>query len=123
MAMTKKERAEFNAAIKALRIKSALRWTDEVNPDLLAPDDSRHFTQGWTCNSFNGSVVEQWSERSSHGDGRRIPGQWRQSASQGAIDLFSTKLLALKAARHEMEKQFARKLAEIDAKIEEASNG
>lgn len=122
MAMTKKERAEFDAAITALRIKGALRWTDEVKPDLDPPKawGEKH-TQGWSVNSYDGSVRECWSESSTHGDGVKPTDSKYRSASQGARFLYSTKLRALKAARHELEKQFARKLAEIDAKIEEAS--
>jgi hypothetical protein len=123
MAMTKKERAEFDAAIKALRIKSALRWTDEVAPDLPPPKafGEKH-SQGWIANAYDGSVKEAWSDSGCHGYGIKPDDAKYRSASQGPRSLHSTKILALKAGRSEMEKQFARKLADIDAKIEEASN-
>jgi hypothetical protein len=41
------------------------------------------------------------------------------SASQGARSLYSTKLLALKAMRNEMERKAARELAKVDALIEQ----
>lgn len=118
MAMTKKEKAEFEAMAKELRVQSALRWTEKIAPDLPIP--SSGCTQGWAINSYDGIVREAWSQNIRHGNGLCEPDNWRQSASQNGVPLFSTKLLALKAVRHEMEKEFAKKLAAVDEAIAKA---
>lgn len=113
MAMTKKEKAEFEAAIKRANTLSALRWTDPVEKDLPRPD--RGSTSGWDYNAYSVRVYQAWSEPVSHGDG---PARNGYSGSQGGIALFSTKLLALKALRHAVECDSAEKLRKIDEMIE-----
>lgn len=116
MAMTKKERAEFDAALEKARILGALRWTEPVKPD-LKPADGKSIT-GWQTGTYGrGSVRQMWSEGWAHGSGaKRIA---NGSASQGGISLHSTQLRALKALRHEVELESAEKLARIDKMIED----
>ncbi len=109
--MNKKEQAQVQELKRKLSTLAALRWTDEVLPDLPIPICSPHITKGWeTCYnrvvpSLSSSVyhkTDSWDEAKNGG--------W----SQGPRNLYSTKLLALKALRHEKELQFAEELARID---------
>jgi hypothetical protein len=116
--MTKKERKEFEEAIANARLLGALRWTEEVLPDIPKPTYPKE-TSGWRMNQHSdyGRVWEAWSNSSSHGFGRfKVDGS---SASQGAVELYSTKLRALKALRHGIEILAAAKLANIDRHIAE----
>lgn len=117
MPMNKKEREEFEAMKQALRIARAMRFTTPVAPDVPPPKGSGS-TSGWLHNSYRGAAIQAWSESVSHGLG----GPDRKSTgggSQNSRPLFSTELLALKAMRHEMEMDFAKKLAQVDRLIEE----
>ena len=121
MAMTKKERAAMDNAINKLAIVAALRWTDPVDKDLPHPTWENHGADisGWDYRSHGDypMAYEAWSEMCAHGDGPKRTS--RICGSQNGVDLYSTKLLALKACRHEVEKEAARKLAKIDRMIEE----
>lgn len=114
MAMTKKEKAEFEAAILQAKTLAALRWTEPVAPDLPVPK-SFEKTSGWHFNDYNKSVMQMWSESVSHGHGterdRTISGR------QGGKALYSTELLALKALRHAVEREAAAALLKIDDTI------
>lgn len=115
MAMTKKERAEFDAAIAKARILGALRWTEPEKEDLHPTTGKTIY--GWKTNTYGrGSVRQMWSESWAHGAGeKRSP---NGGAAQGGISLHSTELRALKALRHEVELESAEKLAWIDEMIE-----
>lgn len=117
--MTKKEKAEFDVILQRVNTLAALRWTEEVKPDVPKPDSYNLQTQGWTYTAsayYGGDKVSQaWSTGCSHG-----PGNSKSSGSQGAIDLFSTELLALKALRHAVEKECAARLYWVDRLIEKA---
>lgn len=119
MAMSKKEKAEVEELIRLANTLAALRWTVHVKPDIPQPDSYNLETQGWAYMAsayYGGDKVSQaWSTNCSHG-----PGNSRSSGSQGAIDLFSTELLALKALRHVVEKECAARLYRIDRMIEKA---
>jgi hypothetical protein len=124
MAMTKKEKQLFDDALENAKIAKALRWTDN-NPDkdLLKPDYNsgfNSFTSGWdyNTNGYTPNVYQAWSESSSHGTGIKRDGY----GNQNGIDLYSTKLLALKALRAEMELKFAKELLKIDEQIEKEMN-
>jgi hypothetical protein len=121
MAMTKKERAEFDAAILRAGILAALRWTDRVEADVPPPGFDEPNTSGWelivgydldTCR-----VREAWSSSVSHGSRSRESG----CASQGSISLYSTELLALKALRHKVEQKSAERLYRLDTLIAKAA--
>jgi hypothetical protein len=120
MAMTKKEKAAFDEAILKAQTLGALRWTSPVAKDLPRPDSWGTATSGWRFNSYNCGVTQAWSECSAHGTG---PARHNLSGSQNGVDLFSTRLLALKALRHAVELESATKLRKIDAMIEEEAKG
>lgn len=114
MAMTKKEKAEFDAAILRANTLAALRWTEPVKKDVPLPNPFCE-TSGFDFNTYNTKVYQAWSTAISHGDGDCRKNS--HSASQRGIWLFSTKVLALRAMRHEIECQSAKKLREIDEQI------
>jgi hypothetical protein len=115
MAMTKKEKAAFDEAILKAQTLGALRWTSPVAKDLPRPDSWGTATSGWCFNSYSCDVTQAWSEVSAHGYG---PTRSKLSGVQNGVDLFSTKLLALRALRHAVECESAGKLRKIDAMIE-----
>lgn len=119
MAMTKKEKAEVDELIKRANTLAALRWSEEVKPDVPQPDSYRVETHGWdylACTYYGSDRVEQaWSTSCSHGTGNSM-----SCGSQGGIKLFSTELLALRALRHAVEKECAARLYRIDRMIEKA---
>lgn len=116
MSMTKKEKEEFNAAIRKAKLLAALRWTGNVEPDVKPPSSSDMkngaHTTGYTFNSFSKRISHCWSESVFHGD---MP--YRKHASQGPRWLYSTEALAYAAMRHEIELKAAAELLEIDERI------
>jgi len=97
MAMTKKEKEYVEHLENEVRLKAALRWTDPVEKDFKSGDKD---TSGWTFNSYNGEV--------------------KQSRSS-TVSMYSTRLLALKAMRREMENKYSTALAKVDREIEKES--
>jgi hypothetical protein len=109
--MTKKEKEEMEAAKKM----AALRWTEEVKRDVPVPESG--FSEGWDFNANAGRVWLGWSDRVGHGTGA-APTDWKgRIGSQGSRAMYSSKLLALKAMRHEMERMLASQLYEVDKMI------
>ena len=103
--MTKKEQARLAVLRHELALAKALRWTEPVEPDVQPP--VKGLSVGYT---YIGDRVEP--ARSSvvfHAVGRQD-----KTDSQGCRSLYSTRLLALKALRHAVEKDCAEKLARID---------
>ena len=119
MAMTKKEKALLESLENELRLAKAFRFTDKVNPDVLAPLPGESF----------GKLVTGYLIVGEQGDNPRVEvacsssihhsaGRNDRTTTQGPRNLFSTRLLALKAMRNIVEIRFASMLAEIDRKIE-----
>ena len=119
MAMTKAEKAAMEAALTA----AALRSTSRVLPDVPPPENGGHRV-GWRPRvnfSSYGRLVDAekaWTEEAVHGGGEYRKGLHR-SASRGQIRLYSTRLLALRAARYEAEQRVAELLRGVDRLIEE----
>lgn len=111
---SKQELIKMKSEEESIKVKMALRFTDEVLPDLKKPEySSGEMTKGWSFNSYNMSVGKACSTSNSHsvwGD--------EKTTSQGGIDIFSTRILALKAMRHEVEMECAYNLRKIDIMIE-----
>ena len=117
MAMTKKERELMDH----LRMLAALRWTASVLPDVPPPRagaEFKSFSSGWTFNTHAMWVKPAWSSSISHGIGASRPEPQRYAGSQGPTHLYSTKLRALRAMRHAVERDAALQLRKIDALIE-----
>ena len=120
MAMTKKEREAMQAAIDRADMLAALRWTNPVERDVLPPKSGqfhREYTEGWDYNAPSSRVWQGWSNSIGHGTGPVPKPNDYTSGSQGSRAMFSTKLLALRAMRHEMERQAARMLMQVDRQI------
>lgn len=121
MAMNKKEQAEFAAMKKKLAIASAFVRTPAVEKDISAPPTSgpTRYSHGFDFNIYGLKVGEYWSGCVSHYTSNPEGGKGYVSGSQRAIDLYSTRLLALRALRHAAENKAASDLAEIDMQIED----
>lgn len=116
MAMNKKEQAEMDELRNQLRLARAFRRTAPVLPDVPPPSGSPYQTTGFLYGGYAG-VTEAWSTPVSHGYGQPS-GASRMCGSQNGVHLFSTKELALRARRWDMEVEFEKKLADIDLLIE-----
>jgi hypothetical protein len=114
--MTKKELAY----IESLKIRLALRFTEDVNPDIPKPVTGRGegtIVNGWSFNSYSMRVYKSCSSSTYHGTDK-----WNKTESQEAIEQYSTPLLACRAMRREVEERMARELRKIDAEIERLSD-
>lgn len=121
MAMTKKEQAAMKEAIDKAETLAALRWTSDVERDVIPPEGGSQYSEGWDYNAHSKRVWKAWSGTVTHGEGDAPKeGQKHYSASQNARRLYSTKMLALMAMRHEVEKAAASDLLAIDREIEKA---
>lgn len=126
MAMTKKEKAEYQAALERCETLAALRWTDPVERDVPAPKiESPYgtYSEGWDYNAHSQRVWLGWSGTISHGEGTAPDsGIYKNGGRQNPTAMFSTKALALRAMRHEIEMMSAEKLLKIDRQIAEESH-
>ncbi len=118
MAMNKKEIAELDRLKTELRIARAFRFTDGVKPDVMPPTSFSELRKGFLFNAYLnehsfGHVDVACTCSIYHAFGRNDKTTTQQSRS-----LYSTRLLALKAMRHEMELKCARLLSVIDYSIE-----
>lgn len=119
MAMNKKEQQQLADAIEAAELAKALRWTEEVKPD-VPPPKSGGYSEGWIANWHTGRVERGWSSSNVHGYGP-IPAHGQQrNATQNSCWLFSSPERAMRYIRHRMEQEAAAKLMEIDRRIKEA---
>jgi outer membrane PBP1 activator LpoA protein len=109
--MNKKEQQ----LVEGLKTKLALKFTEPVNADVLIPVDNK-IVNGYTYNSYSMRVEKSCSSALHHNIG-----QWDKTYSQRPVAQYSSKLLALKAMRNEVEKACAYKLRQIDLMIEEES--
>lgn len=133
--MTKKEQAEFQAAVNYMNMARAMRWPEYDKPDplniatirsLLPTADEfrteygamRKIVKGWGYNEYSATLFEIGTDGISHchfHDGK--PTGWRQGAGR----TFHTKADALRALRYDLTVKYALQLAETDARIKAAS--
>lgn len=122
--MTKAEKQEMERLQADLRLAKALRWTEPVEPDVLKPlagtsDTTRGYSYNTHCVRIDGIISKSHSHYRNQGGEPKVD----FTGTQGGVDCYSTKALALKALRHELERKFASELARIDERIEkEATN-
>jgi hypothetical protein len=110
--MTKKEKEQ----IEQLKLLAAFHRTQPVTPDIEIPDNtSSQLKTGFAITGYreNVRVEPACSTAAFHGLGTQ-----RETTTQKGIPLYSTKLLALKAARHQQELYCAKLLRLIDQQIE-----
>lgn len=119
---TAAERRAAEQAAEAEALHAALRWTDPVAPDVPKPESGSRYRGEISTGFIVVGVGEYaraepaWSDASTHSWGSH---KYTGSASQGGRALYSSRLLALKAARHEQEQAAARRLRAIDKQIAE----
>jgi hypothetical protein len=119
MAMNKREQQAFADLEQRLRLARAFNWTTKPEPDVEPPADySQKPSVGWTYNAHAQRIEQAWSKSSTHGNGSPPLKNDFGSGYQGSLRLYSTKLLALRACRADMELKFAEELAKIDKQIE-----
>ena len=108
--MTKKERAR----IERLLTECALRRTSEVLPDVPPPKSyTDPLTVGWHFNSYTMDVRQGCSSSGYHSIHSTT-----KTDSQLPKHFYSSKMLALRAMRYEIETRVARELRAADIKIE-----
>ena len=118
MRKSKKALAEEAALAREADLRAALRWTGPVAPDVPIPvgawSDSQR-TIGWLPVGLSSDprVEKAWSLTTAHG----IGGHDRGSGSQGGRALYSSEMLAWRAARYERERAVAESLRRIDEEI------
>lgn len=112
MAMNKKEKA-FMEELKTL---NAFKLTEPVLKDVPIPTSG--LVTGWFYNAYSKEVSHGCSSSVNHS-----VYNIDKTRSQGPVEMYSTKLLALKAMRYAVELDCARNLRAIDIRIEKAING
>lgn len=117
MAMNKKEQAAFEAMKREILLAKAFRFTERVKPDIMPPTTSE-LRKGWHYNSYIGSYSGPRVHRACTSAVHHSIGNDTKTDTQQPLSLYSTKLLALRALRHDVEKQVANILADIDEQIE-----
>lgn len=118
MAMNKKEKAAFEAAVRNAMKLGALRWTSPVTPDVPIPGGfGGEKVTGWSFNAHSQRVYPSYSTAVSHGEGSGT--DRHRVGTQGAIRQYSTRALALKAMRHEIERACAENLVRVDLQLKE----
>ncbi len=110
--MNKKEQA----LVEKLLTQSALRATSEVKPDVPIPESWSELVKGWK--PIAAASTSARVEQSCSTGGYHAIGSWKDTRSQQPIKQYSTKLLALKALRWEVEQDCAHRLRVIDRQIE-----
>lgn len=113
MAMNKTEQAMVADLRRQLREAKAMRFTEPVPTDVAIPQAG--LAKGWMFNDYiqNPRVDVACTSWTSHSFGND-----QETKSKRPMRLYSTRLLALRALRHAMEKQCAGLLAGIDEQIE-----
>ena len=99
--------------VEALKTKLALRFTETIRADVLIPIDDK-IVNGYSYNSYNTRVEKSCSSGFFHSIGK-----WDKTDAQRSINQYSSRLLALKAMRNELEFRYAFELRQVDLMIEE----
>ena len=81
------------------------------------PDEG--MVNGFTFNSYTREVLHSISSSVGHGLLSLSHSQCENTTSQRPMKQFSTKVLAAKALRHEMEMRFAKQLMKVDEMIQQ----
>ena len=112
MAMTKAEKAILTELKKELMLYKAFTRTPKVEPDVLPPEEWDTLNKGWVILLHAKDVTEGCTSKHNHN-------MWgnTHTTSKGAISLYSTELLALKALRNALELEFMKTVSSLDARI------
>ena len=107
--MNKKEQAKM----EHLKTLLALRHYPAVMPDIMPPSAFGEIRNGYTYNSYSGTICKACTSSISHNIG-----EWDKTTSQKPIKLYSTEKLAYEAMLHDMAMMFARKLRLVEIAME-----
>lgn len=110
--MNKKEQKQLEDALT----KAAFHRTEKVEPDILPPTDYKELCKGYSFVVSRGYVSISKACTSSNGHCSHSDDK---TTSQGSRPLYSSKLLALKAARHATENEACNTLRGIDKLIKD----
>jgi len=123
MAMTKAEKQRLELAERERDLARSLRWSPPVSRDREppAPGNTETMSLGWDVIVSTGRVYKAFSRSSSHGSGWPADDEprWRRADSQGSLPLYSSELRALRSLRHDVVQECAKRLLDIDKRIEE----
>lgn len=127
VSMTKVEKA----LVERLRIRASLTLPPYEKPVPFEPEERQYPERSeqvaWFQNAHGMSVTKGWTERGGHNRNAELPvGSGYRNGSQGSGQPYRTQLEAYRAMRWDATEECMRKLAAIDAKIEELeakSNG
>jgi len=117
--LTARYRDELLAEVDRLRYRAALRWTDEVKPDLPPPKSGEKHTEGFVAYMWgtdlhlrlNRACSSSWAHGTCEMDRRP------STSSQNPLAISSTVVHALRVLRCQKEREFGEALARIDAAI------
>jgi len=110
--MTKKEQARM----EQLLTDAALRRTSPVEPDVMPPlpgETGNRLTVGWHFNSYSRAVGMGCSSYGYHSRHSTTKTDTQQPKA-----LYSSKMLALRAMRYELETRLCHELRSVDIMIE-----
>ncbi len=127
MAMNKKEQAEFETARAELAIALALRWSD-YEPEQIDTEKEiegkplNFYMNAWTYNAYASDprTYPGWFDSVHHGDGHRTSARPSSASQRRGGPWYRTETEALMALRRAMERNFAKSLAAVDAKLAKA---
>ena len=96
-------------------VQQALRWTEPVEYDVPIPATGLLGGYSVAGSGEYAKVAYSVSSPISHARSTQKPPE--RTDAQQPIPQYSTRLLAAKACRHQLERVFAAKLAEVDEQI------
>ena len=128
MALNKKEKAHLESIESALKYQKQLTETvgsliqPKIDPDVLPPSVDGGFGKlsfGWLYNSFSKIARKSCSSSISH-----CFGGTERTTTQGALAMYSSEALAMKAMRAEVAARMLDEIVKIDERIKalEAKN-
>jgi hypothetical protein len=118
MALNKVEQQRLVSLRRQIRLARAWNRTQPVEPDVPIPDSGGVLAKGWSFNSYTDRVEVSCSSSISHSTGRND-----RTTTQKPIRQYSSESRALRALRYQVELLSAKRLADIDARIEKAEAG
>lgn len=122
MAMNKSEKAEFDRLKIERDMARSLRWPHYPKPEPMTLAEINMETKGvfsavargWFHNSYGGRITYGCSNGINHNR------EGDKTTTQQMGVMFRWKSDALKMMRHEMTEKYAKELADIDRRIDEA---
>lgn len=131
MAMNKAEKAELDKARRDLRLAKSMRWPEYPMPKPMTKDEieqnltdgdiqygsPQRVARGWFSVSYRGEASYGCSNGINHSP------TGGKTTTQGIGAMYRTELQALQVTRLRLTEEYAARLAAIDARIQELSNG